>query len=138
MTRADLKNLHPDDVPLWLAVETAVWRLALAAKTGVSRIRPMPRKMVTMTAGFYITPPDAKDKEIWLSLRKTSTGKKWGDRYPLHFLLDTIAHEVAHAKAGCGADHGPKFFRAFADMLVLAEDINIRVDIQSAQCKLEP
>lgn len=142
MTRAFLKNLHPDDYQLWLAVEKAAWRLAFAANLPLTQVRPMPRRMVTGIAGYYITPPDAKDKEIWISLRTMCKVKRggtdWGKRHSLHYLLDTITHEMAHCKVGCGADHGPRFSRAHAEMMVLAEDIKLRLDLKAFDGKLEP
>lgn len=133
MTRAFLKNLHADDHGLWLAVEKATWRLAFAAKLPLSQVRPMPLSHVGRLCGLYLTPPDAKTKEIWLSLRDPNS-----KRYAMHQIFETVVHEMAHCKAGCGADHGPRFYRAFAELLVLAEDIKIRVDIAAFDGKLEP
>jgi len=136
MTRADIKELHPHDIPLWLATETAVWRLALAAKLPLRFVRPVPKRFTSTVAGYCLKHPR---NEIQVALRHGWDAKRgWGRRCNLHFILDTIAHEVAHMAAGWAADHGPKFFREFARMINLAEDINIRVDIEAAQCNLAP
>lgn len=136
MTRADITQLHPHDIPLWLGVETATWRLALAAGLPLRSVVPVPKRLASTAAGYCTKSPH---NQIQVSLRHGwCANKGWGKRCPLHFLLDTIAHEVAHLSAGFGADHGPKFFREFARMINLAEDINIRFDIEAAQCNLAP
>lgn len=136
MTRADLKELHPHDIPLWLAVETAVWRLALAAKLPLRSVIPVPKRLLSVAAGYCSKHPH---NQIQISLRHGWEQKAgFGKRCQLHFLLDTIAHEVAHLAAGWAADHGPQFFREFARMITLSEDINIRVDILAAQANLAP
>lgn len=133
MMASYLRDLHPDDVPLWLSVETAVWRLALAAKLKLREVKPMPTRFLITHQGCCLAHPA---NEIWISLRR-SPGKH-AERYSEHQLLDTIAHEVAHLKAGVRAQHRDGFFRAFSEMLVLACDINIRFDIQASGVNLEP
>jgi hypothetical protein len=130
VTRDDLKHLHRDDVPLWLAVETATWRLALAAQLPLRTVKPMTAQHAKTLAGYCTGSPLY---EIRYALRNVL-----GKRYALHQLLDTIAHEVAHLKAGVKRQHEEKFFRDFAEMLTLAEDINIRVDLLASGTELEP
>lgn len=130
MTSDDLKQLHPHDIPLWLGVETAVWRLALASRVKLHRVVPVPRHLCQQAAGwtFWGSHPCIK-----ISLRRRwEKDKGWSQRFSAHFLIDTICHEVAHLKSGLRADHGPKFFKAFAATILLAEKINIRVDIESS------
>jgi len=130
MTIDDIREIHPHDIPLWLGVETATWRLALAAKVNIHRVVPVPRKETARASGWTFWGPRP---QIKIGLRRWEGATLgWGPRFTQHFILDTIAHEVAHLKAGLKADHGPKFFLAFADMLRLAEKINIRVDIESS------
>jgi hypothetical protein len=128
MTIEDIRELHPQDIPLWLGVETATWRLALAAKVNIHRVVPVPRKETRQASGWTFWGPRP---QIKIGLRRWYPDTGWTGRFTQHFILDTIAHEVAHLKAGVRADHGPKFFYAFADMIRLAEKINIRVDIES-------
>lgn len=135
MTSADLKQLHPHDVPLWLAVETATWRLACAAKLPLERIRPVPKRELIRTAGCCYH----GSREIQVGLRRSWTKKDgWSPRFQQYYLLDTIMHEVAHLAAGHEASHGEQWVREFARMMVLAEDINIRVDLINSGAKLKP
>ena len=135
MTSADIKQLHPEDIPLWLAVETATWRLALAASLPLKRVRPVPRWELIQTAGACYH----GSREIQVALRRSwSKTHGWSKRFQRYYILDTIMHEVAHLAAGHAADHGEKWVREFARIMILAEDINIRLDLENSGAILKP
>lgn len=127
MTVADLKHLHPDDVVLWLHVEAAVWRLAKASHSPLEVLRPTPRQDVSREAGAWID----EEGTMEIALRKKWKAGVWGPLQPLHYLIDTIAHEMAHAKLGHREHptHSPLFTRTHGKMLILAEDLKLRLDI---------
>jgi len=142
MIVADLKHLNPKDVVLWLHVEAAVWRLVKAARAPVVSIQPTPTKMIdhgnTSLYGQcqFFRHPRPGVCRLLFTLRRVQDGAWHQQRMPLHHLLDTIAHEVAHAKVGWDADHDAKFFRAFGQMILLSEKLKLRLDIQKADAKL--
>lgn len=143
MTANDLIHLHPADITLWLHVEKAVWRLAAASRTSLRFVRPTPK---------HLTQPRFEDSVLFgrchfdkkvpqgveITVRpyvKEASG--WGcRRVRLYEVLDTICHEVAHAKAGWDADHGAAFSRAYGKLILLAEEINIRRDIISSGVRI--
>lgn len=138
MNRLILSQLHPDDRALWLNVEKAAWRLALAAKLPrLPRcIVPTPKRRLDSQAGRVVW--GRGGTEVELSLRGWYFKGKWGPRYPLHYTLDTIVHEMAHVATRFNDDHGSKFFLEFARLLVLQEKLNLRLDLQANGVKLLP
>lgn len=135
MTNRELARLHPADVPLWFAVESACWRLARAAKCNLRKVSPLPRHLIGQFQGWFIHAPYS---EIQISLRTSLNGNKWGERYYHHQLFDLICHEMAHCAIGCnrGDVHGSKFFRRFAKMIELAENIGLHYELRSSRVSL--
>lgn len=138
MTRQCLTDLHPDDAALWLNVEKAVWRLCLAAnlKRLPRCIVPTPKRSLDSRAGQVSWGRCGAEVEI--SLRYFFDAGKWSARYPLHYMLDTIAHEVAHVAVGFNDDHGPKFFQEFSRLLVIQEQLGLRHDLSANGVTLAP
>lgn len=133
MTKDDLKHLHPADVVLWLHVEAAVWRLAEAANIKIYQVRPTKRPKTANYYGLCSWPYHHRSRpaEIFITLRL------WGtQRQPLYMLVDVIAHELAHAQVGADADHGPKWLRSYARLLLLADKMQLDVDIAKSGVKL--
>lgn len=125
-----LKDLHPGDVTYWLHVEAAVCRLVHAAKFRVNFfVEPTPKKDIECAGNSSLYGQCRYHGRGEFTLRITPRfycKGQWQGRVPLWALLDTIAHEVAHAKVGYDADHGPAFFRAFARMILLSEKVGVR------------
>jgi hypothetical protein len=142
MTKDDLKNLHPADVTLWLHVEAAVWRLVEAANLPVDYVRPTPLNEVDCGDGMTLYGQCRYYRRgrrgLVFTLRRRIDGQWRRQRMPMHALLDTIAHECAHAKVKWADDHGANFFRAFARMMLLSEKLRLRVDIEKAGVILPP
>ncbi len=132
MTAADLKHLHPADVRLWLHVEAAVWRLAEAANIKIADVLPTRNPENASYYGLCHWPHHlSKPTTIFITLRL------WGtNRQPLYMLVDVIAHELAHAKVGYAEDHGPRWLRAYAKLLLLADKLNLSVDIAKSGVKI--
>ncbi len=102
----------------------------------------MLKRHVPSCSGYYFYRPT---HEIRVALRRDwfkHEGREfWDDRYSMHFLLDTICHEVAHAMVGREEKyegHGPKFFRAFARAINNMEHARLRLDIEASGAKLKP
>ena len=140
MNAAQLKDIHPDDVVLWLHVEAACRRLAVASKARVTIIRPTPKNetwdywgLCDWTGGTRKRP--LGPFEINLTVRQCFKGE-WMERASLPYLLETIAHEIAHCHAGWKADHGEKFYREYARMILLSEKLKIRRDILKCGVKI--
>lgn len=127
MTIHDLKHLHPDDIRLWLAVEEATYRFAEKVKVEVRCVVPTPSYEVNCQAGSWTD----RTRVMEISLRRTYARKKWGALYQVHYLLDTIAHEMAHAKLGRKEKpvHGPLFTTTHGQMLIAQEKMNLRLDL---------
>lgn len=129
MKVADLKNLNPADVVLWLHVEEAAWRLVRAAKLPVSRVYPLHKD--SSAAG---TLDWDGDDSLGIKLRDSD-----GKRYELWYIVETIAHEAAHAKTGwTRPEHGREFFKAYGEMLILQEKLRLREYILRAKSGLKP
>ncbi len=136
MTRADLRHLHRDDLRLWMATETATWRLACEVGADLRSVHPMRKKQVNFAAGYYFFRPVS---EIHISLReKWHPRRGWGSLRPVYYILDTIAHEVAHCLLGRegGLDHGPAWQRTHGEMLLFVDELQLRLDFASASLKL--
>ncbi len=125
-----LKDLHPDDVALWLGVEKACWRLALDQGIRFSAVAPLPRKFVSSYSGEA----DCVSRRLRISLRYSWHEKwGWGKRRNYAYILDTLVHEMAHlATPHERDDHGPKFFREFSRLLLVQEKLKLRFDLLHA------
>lgn len=127
-----LKHLHPDDLRYWLAVETATWRMARATKAPLRGVQPIKRADINNAAGYFFFHPAST---IQVSLREKWDAKAgWGARRPVWYVIDTIAHELAHCIIGRegGVEHGPRWQRTHGEMLVLADTMKIRIDFAAA------
>ena len=132
MTAADLKHLHPNDVVLWLHVEAAVWRLAKAAHIKIADVQPT--RVSEMAGAYGVCDYYTHGAPvISISLRH---GLGYRTRISEWRIIETIAHELAHAKVGWRASHGPAFTRAHGRLLLLAEKLKLRVDIAKSGVKL--
>ncbi len=129
MTIHDLKHLHPGDIKLWLAVEEATYRFAEAQKVKIRCVVPTSLHEVGTQAGSWCE----RTKVMEISLRRTydAKKKKWGSLYQVHYLIDTIAHEMAHAKLGRKErpEHGPLFSTTHGQMLIAQEKMKLRLDL---------
>ncbi len=143
MTVDDLKHLHPSDVVLWLHVETAVRRLVDASNARVHSIRPTPLHKIDAGGGktlygrcHYFRYPRPGMCNLEFTLRGRRGGKFDRQRLPMWSLMDTVAHEVAHAHVKWADEHNAKFFRAFGRMILLSEKLKLRLDIEKSGVKL--
>ena len=142
MNASHLKDLHPDDVILWLHVEAAVWRLVRASGARVSAVGPVPKMETAGAAGLCTWTGGTKKHPkgphvLHIGVRRFIKGR-WRERMTLHYILDTICHEVAHAKAGWADDHGTKWFTEFGKLVLLCEKLKIRRDILNSGVKILP
>lgn len=143
MIAAQLKDVHPDDVVLWLHVEAAVWRLVHASKARVRSVRPVPKEDLHAAWGLCTWEGGTKrfpkgPCALSVAVRDFNRTRKgcWGPRTTIQNILDTICHEVAHAKAGWASDHGAKWNTEFAKLLLLSEKLKIRRDILNSGVKI--
>ncbi len=141
MNADDLKHLHPNDVRLWLHVEAAVWRLVKASHAPVFAVEPTPINKIECEGGtslygqcqyFWRNQPS----RLLFTLRRRVNGKFVSKPLPLYQILDTIAHETAHAKCRWQDDHNAKWFRTYGKMILLTDRLKLRVDIEKAGAKL--
>lgn len=133
MIRSDRRRLHPDDVPLWLAVEAAVFRLARHVDTRINWVRPMKKADIQFWWGMYHGYPE---RGIEITLREWDAKRGWDVKpQKCYQLVDVIAHEVAHAKVGIPASHGNRWIKAYAHCLYTAAVLNLRLDLLKSGAK---
>ena len=137
MNAVDKRRLHPDDVKLWLAVEGAITRLADFTDTRLHWIRPLKKSETDIWWGMYHGYPQ---HGIEIAVRDWHGPREgWEPKvHRLYQLVDTIAHEMAHAKVGIRASHGNRWFAAYAHCLDAAVFLDLRFDLLKSGAKFPP